>query len=60
MNITKETEVEKIMYTITPNLRYAEKLINFSRDIKISKLRLQQLWKGSDGSEEWRWVEEVK
>lgn len=48
-----------VFYTITPYLRYAKKLIIEGENSR-EELRLEQKWIGRDGSEEWRWVEEVR
>jgi hypothetical protein len=46
-------------YSITPRLRYAKKQIYIDQGVKY-ELRLQQMWQGSDGSEDWQWVEVVE
>lgn len=46
-------------YSITLRLRYVKKQIYIDQGVKY-ELRLQQMWQGSDGSEDWRWVEVVE
>ena len=46
-------------YSITSKLRYVKKQIYFDQGIKY-ELRLQQMWQGDDGSEDWQWVEVVE
>jgi hypothetical protein len=46
-------------YSITLRLRYAKIQIYFEQGVRY-ELRLQQMWQGSDGSEDWRWVEVVE
>jgi hypothetical protein len=49
------TNIMVCVYTITPKLRYKMKSIGLKEE-----LRLQQMWQGSDGSEDWQWVEVVE
>ena len=44
-------------YSITPRLRYVKKHIPIDEQSATWELRLQQMWQGSDGSEDWQWVE---
>jgi len=48
-----------VSYTITMNLRYAPKEIDLGNGLSKKELRLQQMWRGSDGSEKWEWIEEL-
>jgi len=45
-----------VSYTKTMNLRYANKP---TKEPDVYELRLQQMWRGSDGSEKWEWIEEL-
>jgi len=53
------TNIMVCVYTITPKLRYKMKNIGDLVNVK-EELRLQQMWQGSDGSEDWQWVEVVE
>jgi len=48
-----------VLYTPTPLIRYVKKEIEDGETVR-KELRLQQMWRGSDGSEKWEWVEEVE
>jgi len=48
------------IYTITPYLRYAKRKIAVSEAAILEEYRLQQMWQGSDGSQEWIWIETVE
>jgi len=47
-------------YSITPRLRYVKKYIPIDEQSAKWELRLQQMWQGDDGSEDWQWVEIVQ
>ena len=47
-------------YSITPQIRYKKKTIDLGNGTAKEEYRLQQMWQGSDGSEDWRWVEVVE
>ena len=47
-------------YWVTPNLRYAKKQIMIDEQTCKYELRLQQMWKGQDGSQKWEWIEVVQ
>jgi hypothetical protein len=49
-----------VVYEKTMNLRYAYKSIPITQTIGKQELRLQQMSIGSDGSEKWEFIEEVK
>ena len=46
-----------ICWSITPFLRFVKKPIP---SINVVELRLQQMWKGSDGSVKWEYVEIIE
>ena len=46
-----------IQWSITPVLRFVKKPIPSTNAIE---LRLQQMWKGSDGSVKWEYVEIIE
>jgi len=46
------------VYTITPYLRWKEREIQVDENLSKKELCLQQMWRGSDGSEKWEFVPE--
>lgn len=54
-----EKEIESEVFQPTVNLRFMEKEILLSNNSATKRLILQQLYKGSAGTEEWRDVEVV-
>jgi GT2 family glycosyltransferase len=44
---------------VTPRLRYAHRRVHIDEVDFEHELRLQQMWKCSDGSVKWEWVETV-
>ena len=46
-------------FTITPKLRYKKKEIDLGNGLAKTEYRLQQMWQGSGGTEDWQWVEYV-
>jgi len=41
------------------NLRYVKKLVMLNSKIARYELRLQQMWQSQDGTQRWKWIEEV-
>ena len=46
-------------FTITPKLRYKKREIDLDNGSTKTEYRLQQMWQGSGGTEDWQWVEYV-
>lgn len=46
-------------FTITPKLRYKKKEIDLGNGTYKTEYRLQQMWQGSEGTEEWQWIEYI-
>ena len=46
-------------FTITHKLRYKKKEIDLGDGTAKTEYRLQQMWQGSGGTEDWQWVEYV-
>ena len=46
-------------FTVTPKLRYKKKEIDLGDGTAKTEYRLQQMWQGSGGTENWMWVEYV-
>ena len=46
-------------FTVTPRLRYKKKEIDLGDGTAKTEYRLQQMWQGSGGTEDWQWVEYV-
>ena len=47
-------------FSPTMSLRYAPKEIDLGNGKAKIDLRLQQMWQGSNGTQEWQWIEEVE
>jgi|SaaInlV_120m_DNA_3_1039746.scaffolds.fasta_scaffold10389_5 hypothetical protein len=47
-------------YSITPQIRYKKTTIDLGNGLAKEEYRLQQRWQGSDGSEDWQWIEYVE
>ena len=46
-------------FSLTPKIRYKEKEIDLGNGTTKTEYRLQQMWQGSGGSEDWDWVEYI-
>jgi len=46
-------------FTVTPKLRYKKKEMYLGDGTAKTEYRLQQMWKGSGGTEDWQWVEYI-
>lgn len=44
-------------FTVTPKLRYKKKEIDLGDGTAKTEYRLQQMWQGSGGTEDWQWVQ---
>ena len=47
-------------FTITPRLRYVKVPVAIEGQSGAYELRLQQMWQGDDGSQDWQYIEEVE
>lgn len=46
-------------FTVTNKIRYKKKEIDLGNGTSNTEYRLQQMWQGSGGSQDWHWVEYV-
>jgi len=47
-------------FKLTPRLRYVKVPVAIEGQSGAYELRLQQMWQGDDGSEDWKYIEEVE